>query len=241
MYIVDVTFDHDYGDLIITFSSVVDYDQSINCNQQEFVYQNRLVNPTAVVVPVYPGECYSYDTGTTVHFRLDHYDYFRILNTTNLFRSTDTAFLRWSDQIGRTLNITAGIHPVEVTPDTDGPYLESFDLDLSKNILTLLFDSPIDIDTLNLGEITLQNDYSPNASYILTGGSVLSGGGNTVCIQLTVVDSTFLKNQQAICKDQELCYVNVANSVVEDLWGNLVIATTTKVSDNNIIVGDMHA
>ena len=103
-------------------------------------------------------------------------------------------------------------------PDTEGPNLESFRLNLTSEVLTLNFDETVNVSSLDITSITLRSSaVSPQARFTLTGGEILQENSHIVQIQLDYLDLNAIKlnTKLATGSDNTVIYFN--EGAVEDL------------------------
>lgn len=107
------------------------------------------------------------------------------------------------------------------TADVAGPKIISFvEIDYIRGTLTLSFDEPVDVSTLNATAITLQDFYeSPAQTYKLTGGTTASVDGSVVVLNLTSTDLSGIKAMDNLCHKRGSCYITASSSLIKDLKG----------------------
>ena len=114
--------------------------------------------------------------------------------------------------------------------DTAQPRLLSFDLDLNEGILTLSFDETINITTLNITTLTVQNTMEVTAdSLTLTNGTYDNQNTEVLSLTLSTSDIDFIKSN-SLCQDSTSCFLSVTTSTVRDMAGFQLIANTLMVS-----------
>ena len=100
---------------------------------------------------------------TVVAIVISLYDSNEIKKLTTLATSREDTYLSLTNQTITDMNDNELIEtaiPEQVrnyTEDTTSPTLDSFTIDLDSNILTLFFSETVNVDTLNVEEITLQD------------------------------------------------------------------------------------
>ena len=83
------------------------------------------------------------------------------------------------------------------TPDTEGPAITSYTLNLQDDILELTFNEPVLVSTMNFTRISLSSTANGTAEVVLSGGRLLPPGNEDgvliVVVQLTDEDISQLK------------------------------------------------
>ena len=134
------------------------------------------------------------------------------------------------------------------TPDTTDPRLQSFDLDLDAEVLTLSFTETVDVTRFNITSITLQDTPGGNFSlnhYSLTDSSFLvTSTYHTLEIVLGLDDLNNIKVLTDLATDHNNTFISIGSDLVADVFGNSVeeISTTmaldvsTYTADNTTVV-----
>ena len=151
---------------------------TVNCSAIQIVRKALDTNRSGI-------ECSSTPlvSGTEVTVRLSFVDHYRLSIDSGIATNVSNTFLviehynQLFNNAGSLLTIppASPLQAVMVIPDTTGPMLLSFDLDLNTGLLTLRFSEPV-TDYLALpSAITLQSASNGTAtSYTLTGGGLQS-------------------------------------------------------------------
>ena len=113
-------------------------------------------------------------------------------------------------------------YPLLFTDDTTGPVLESFELNMTSQMLILSFDEPIDTSACNFSGITLQGAASVLPSqtdlyYTLTGGEILTGDGAVIRIMLSPLDINGLQSRPLVATAQANSFLSLASSSLRDV------------------------
>lgn len=148
-----------------------------------------------------------------------------------LFDSPSTAYLRFEyntiqDMAGnsiRTIALPMAVMSSSFMQDTTRPILQSFDIDLTEEVLTLHFDETVNFKSLNVSRITLQADFnisSPMAFYTLTGGAISAMDDTTIRINLITNDLNQLKTQK-IAVNNMSAWLTVSDGLVLDQAGEM--------------------
>ncbi len=132
-------------------------------------------------------------------------------------------------------------------PDTSRPELLGFTLDLNHpdgtNYLTLKFNEPMKVTTLNITDITVQSRFAQRDGvfYKLTGGYLRNSDSDTIVIELLSIDVLNMKLTPGLIRKKQSTYLIYSENMVTDLFGNKVLpevdgyafACTTFVADTN--------
>ena len=112
----------------------------------------------------------------------------------------------------------------QYTNDTTGPTLEGFALDLERDVLTLTFNEPVEVSTLNFTGITVRSNCTAGTSFTLTAGEfippTLSGGHLVVRITLDPDDLIAIKSNTNLATDENNTFLVVMSSSVKDVAYN---------------------
>ena len=105
--------------------------------------------------------------------------------------------------------------------DSSAPVIESFMLDYDTGTMVVSFDETVDLDSMDVTDMTLQNAMSsPSEVYMLLDSNITNGGLVTeVYIQLSVTDFNGLKRSR-VCASQITCYISVTQMLIQDASGN---------------------
>ena len=117
------------------------------------------------------------------------------------------------------------------TPDANNPSLVSFNLDLNRNELTLIFNETVDASELNLTTITLQNSYTnPTTQLGLTLRTLVApttssqDDSTVIVISLGFDDRNDIRGYTNVAVSNETTYISVTNETIIDTSGHSVIA-----------------
>ena len=169
--------------------------------------------------------------------------------------SLDTAFLYYNstgaagdgvllqDSSGEVYENIMGMLAAEIVQDSSPPTVMSFKLlDLDDGELILSFDQPININTLNFANLSLQS--SPfNEAITCTVVVPLSDGnctdgceiGRLVTLSLSLSDLNRLKLENGVCTDISNCYLFYTDTFVEDFGGNSITKYKNYLLQNLIL------
>jgi len=119
------------------------------------------------------------------------------------------------------------------------PQITSWLVDTVSTIMTLNFDVIVDVSTLNVVAISIQNDvFSPTQSYTLTGGTTVSVDGTSVIIDMNNSDTVQLNSMSDILTTVDDSYLVVPATLISDLLGtmNLPILDTAALQATSVTV-----
>ena len=175
--VISWSLDLDVGDLILEIANNESLNVSaINCSAIQIVGRAMDANRSGI-------ECSSNPrlSGSSLTINLSFNDRYRLSVDFEIATNVSDTFLVIDEEVGifndagnlLPISLSSPLQAITVIPDTTGPVLHSFDLDLNTGILNLEFSEPVTI--LRPSAITLQSSPTANStSYTLTGGALLS-------------------------------------------------------------------
>ena len=121
------------------------------------------------------------------------------------------------------------LQAVIVIPDTTGPVLLSFDLDLNVGVLILQFSEPVRVVDLLASAITLQSaSNGSGTSYTLTGGYTASENAATsLMVMFTVHDLNVIKGLVELATSDENTFLSFTTNITKDYALNKAIPVTS--------------
>ena len=110
--------------------------------------------------------------------------------------------------------------------DTRGPELISFVLDLNSNTLALTFNDIVRIDTVTVGEITLQPDQTgiSFATYTLMDSSVVGSNNFNFIIELSAIDRNAINAIADLATNRNNTYLSLTAETLDDIYGGNVLS-----------------
>jgi hypothetical protein len=159
------------------------------------------------------------------------------LNATHLHTAAGSNV---ADQVIETELLRSGTFPATtIVPDTTGPYLQSFALmDMATGNMTLLFNEPVDVGTLNISAFKLTSKLSAGATrHRLTPSSTtVASTGNTDKVHMVIGsdDLNIIKADSALCLFESSCFISFDDSAVKDLNGNPVVEIDEALQLSNV-------
>lgn len=121
----------------------------------------------------------------------------------------------------------------EVILDTSAPTLDSFNLDLGLGTVTLTFNKPIVVNTLQLSLATLLSDTTaaPLAMRPLNEASTTSTDGIVILVDLSYDEANFLRQSTLIATSRANTYLNASFGLARDLMNRSTEMTIVQVND----------
>jgi hypothetical protein len=124
------------------------------------------------------------------------------------------------------------------TVDNTGPSLSSWSLNMSTKKLTLNFSESVDVSTLSVGGITIQNagniaTLSASNSRALSDSTTTSSNAATIVIDLSALDYNALLSSDGsvvLADNESSSYLNLASTAIKDIAGNSLTAIASTAS-----------
>ena len=141
------------------------------------------------------------------------------------------------DQSGNVAMISSPITAANVIPDTTPPDLQRYSLDLSRDLLSLTFNEPVNASTFNIMQFTLYRTNTLFGSVPLSGSLVLTNG---LVIDVTL-DTTLafaIKNDSTIANDVGDTFIAYSLGAVQDLAGVEILERVAGLQAS-IVLSDM--
>jgi len=165
----------------------------------------------------------------TVYIQLDYQDLNEIKLDTNLATGSDNTVISLSDDTTDDLALIPNpsfpsvltLDRTNYFPDTIGPKLLDFSIDLNLELLILNFDEPVNTSSLDTKGITLL-DGVDGLQYMLSGGNSTSPNGLQVSIRLDRTDLNNLKQMESILVSEETSFISISPSTIRDMSGNSI-------------------
>ena len=110
------------------------------------------------------------------------------------------------------------------TPNATRPNLIAFDLDMDSVTLTLVFDEIVDVNTLDLGQIEIQNQVTePTVIERLQDYPFTGPNGRTVSVPLHFSDQVELQQDTRIAVSNTTTFLAILSFAIRDTSGNFVV------------------
>ena len=110
------------------------------------------------------------------------------------------------------------------TRDGTPPTLNRFTANLNSSLLSLIFDEPVNVSSLQFDRFTLLNSRSELAvMYTLSGGSSLSENGRFIDVNITEDDSNEIKKMEDLFTGVDNTFLTYESNTVKDMAGNEIV------------------
>lgn len=168
----------------------------------------------------------------------------QLSNLATLERNTwiSTTELLVNDTDSNQVEVIDALGVTTFTPDETFPMLLNYTLNLTSEILSLSFSETVDVSTLNLNEVLLQNDstlYSEH-SYRLTGGSFTDVDTAVVHVSLSFQDITQIKKDRLLATNENNTFISFSTGLVTDTSLNQIVAISiTAALGADLVVSDV--
>ena len=227
-------FDLDVGSLVFSFTEPINIDQFAF---DEMKLEDDFPDPSSLSIRLSPDTICTVTVNCTnssfVSFKLTTSDLNKIKLEPGLCTATTDCVPKFNESFVTDIvgNMIIAYDPanqinfrlVEFIGDTTGPILENFDLDLSSDELTLVFDEPVSVSSFMASAIFIQESSSGGVSIQLTSASVtLDNDGTTIVISLNR-DADNLKIS-SLASNLNNTFLYFSESAIQDLFGNNVSA-----------------
>ena len=131
---------------------------------------------------------------------------------------------------------------ISYTPDTTSPRVIFYSLDINVGLLRLQFDEAIDVSTIDVTKISIQqNAANTGSSHSLTASSTTpSVSGPSLIIVLSTSDKTTIANDANLAISRSTAFIAFPSSMLSDMAGNVAQAISSSAArtvDRYIVVG----
>ena len=222
--LLSMNFDLDSGRLDLNFSAPV----TVSYPAGRVRFQNQAYLPTHVLTLAGNGS-YSPQSGLvgTVSFILSGEDLASLKLNPFLATSIGNTFVVLAETFAASSNsiplaVQNGTRTGVFTPDTQGPEVTRFDLDLDSNILSLEFSEPVRVESFDATSITLTNSSSPGGVRVQLSNRTYPLAQDNVTLfsaLITMEDATDIK-RQPLCYSVANCFVSYGSALVADVSAN---------------------
>jgi hypothetical protein len=221
------------GSLTLIFSKDIDLSQPFNCSSIGFYSSSSLQTyrlSSSLLVPFFP-------SGDLLEFAVSlPFSSADLIQLKLLSLQQSSAFLLISSDgfydsdlvSSPPISRSQSLLPTRFVDDTDPPLLLNVTLDLSSNLLLLLFDEPLEISSFQIDKFVLQSkagslSSSSISSYQLTTGTVTQQLNESfVAIQLffSETDLTALKLDPSLATNASSSFLSIGYHGAQDIAGN---------------------
>ena len=220
-------FDLDTGMLSISFSEPVSA-SSVNITQFS-LYSDR--SSTATASYTLSGSFIPSPDGNVLNIYLSYVDLNEVKLHQSLCTSITNCIPAFTSQFVSDLagNLVIALTPQLSQPfetfvaDTTSPVLVSFDLDLNTGVLILWFSEPVNANTLDPTQVTLQNAIIATVDLTLSNATTTSSGNGPVIVLQLQSDADRIKTSTDLADSITTTYLSFTASTIQDLSGNAVV------------------
>ena len=232
--------DMDLGTISLTFSETVDAG-TLNVTQFTLLSTNgSMLNETTTFTLTEVSSTSSNDN-TTIVITIGRDDLNIIKNLTELARSENDTYLSITSRAIKDMNMNLveeilPTDPLEVyfyQDDITGPVLNTFDLNMDSEILTLYFDETVDITSIRYPMFTLHSTNDTNGtSIVFSNSSVISNNSPDIDIKLDFYHVQRIKLDEGLAIDDSTTYLTISMGAIDDLslFANTAFNVTRTVS-----------
>ncbi|KAL5489593.1 hypothetical protein EMCRGX_G018703 [Ephydatia muelleri] len=227
--LVASALDMNLGTLFLTFSETVN---AATLDALQVTIQSQAVR--TLITPTYTltGGQTSVTNSTVVYIRLTLNDTNALEQVSGLATSDANTFivitnLTVQDMSGNSnapVPSSVGLDVSSFVSNAVPPTLQKFTLDLNSNTMVLYFSETVDISTLDLSQVTLQNETLSTVNYTLTGGTVMGNNAPQVVVYLTTADLNEVKKRTYLATRLENTFLYINYGTVADTFGNRNVA-----------------
>jgi hypothetical protein len=218
--------------LMLTFDETVN---RLSTNPEVITFQSHLFGSDSV--PLTAGEVLNTEDSTVLSILLDDFDLHNIKRNLELATRRNNTCL----YVGPTLiqdlstqtntNDATSLCASDYGEDRVSPRLIDFEVDLiDDGLLTLHFDEPIDIDTINVTLVTLQAAASLDTGveiFVLSGGRATTINQLQVVINMTTSDVNMIKQLLSLLRGTASSFISIPPEFIMDVSGNAVSEINT--------------
>ena len=238
--LLTMDFDRNTGTLHMEFSNVV----VVTFSAWRIRFQDNHLNPTHTLTLASNGSFGLNDgVGTLISLTLTTEDLNSLKLNPFLATSTANTFVALAENFAHGLGSIPLLQQnatqiMLFIPDTQGPEVVGFDLDLDSDILSIEFSEPVTVDSFDETRILLLNSttipLSETARVSLTGTYPLARGNVTSLRALISIQDTIDIKRQPLCFSVQNCFVAFETLLVSDVSGNTFLASLMPVQVNSV-------
>ena len=218
-------YNDDNGSMILSF------DEPINIGSVDVTRITLLGGPNSPATYTLTDGQYIDLTGgrLSLLFILTQSDVAAIRQVTGLAENADTTYVvvgtgMCRDLAGNQIQQVPNASPIPVSmyiADTGAASLQSFTLDMNFGVLSLTFNDIIDVATVNVSRLTIQNSSSSvTSSYSLTSGRMISPtSSNIIIISLEYTDWNALRSLLNLATSRDNTYISFPATFANTVGG----------------------
>ena len=254
--LVDFAIDLDAGELQLTFSETI---LASNLDASHIhLLDTPSVGNASHLYNLTGGVRRPNTTARILTLELSRFDSNSIKQLTSLGTNANNSYIWISSSLVvdmannsvRALSPYAALKAHDFRRDSIRPELQFFALDLNLGILELSFNEAINVTSLNISAITIQNRLV-TSSVTLTGGNAttqysmavlqplpVTEGDDVAIVQLLPVDLNALKSFEDLATQLNNTYITFTGGLVQDMSGNLALAQVSGRRASNITLDE---
>ena len=232
--LLNYTLDMDLGAIVLTFSDTVNL---TTFNSSGLVIQeasNASETFSINVLRLTDGEASRSLDGLLVTLSLSPDDLNELKRNTNLTTSEEDTYL--AVEMGTILDLAGNelvarsdavaLPPREFIPDTNSPYLVSFNLDMNSSTIFLTFNETVNAYSIDVSQIRLQNRRSdPTELYTISSEAEASTDNSTfVEVYLTKADVDSINRLRSLATGEFDTFISITDLAIADMNNNSVVA-----------------
>ena len=218
-----MTFNANNGRVTITFTEAID----IGSFMVEGIILKNAMGAGAISQFQLASGLETTTNSSVVAIQLSEADLLAIKSMPNLARDTSSTVFSFASSTVTDISGNA-LAEGEVTvimyvPDTTSPQLSSWDIDLSNGNITLHFNEPVIVSSVEPSAITIQNRLSfPDEMVRLTGGRITASTAESMDIQiyLTTENINGIYQQLDLCTEPDNCFIAITDQTADDIFSN---------------------
>jgi len=174
------------------------------------------------------------DSFTEIQLTIGATDLEAIRSLENVVRTPKSTFMSLGQAITdaagnsvKTISSTKGLPVTKHTADVTPPEVAAFDLDLTSDVLTVVFSENVNFNTFKIGNIRLQSEQAATGKgefVDLNSTSVHSSAGKIAKVSLDDVDVDKIKQMGVLATDKSTTYMAVEPIIVQDIAENKALS-----------------
>ena len=168
--------------------------------------------------------------GPSIVINLSEFDRNNIKRELGLATNTNNTYISLTrftiEDMAIMSNLVSPVDDLQIdvfTEDLAQPSLNGFDLDLTRETLTLYFSETVDVATFYVAGITFLN-LETGENYTLTNGSIGHGNEPVVVVDLMRFDLNIIKQLITLATDENNTMLFISNQTIRDMNGNAVLS-----------------
>ena len=246
-YLPDIT-----GPLLETFKLNLDtetlilhFDETVNVSSIQFMLLTVMDDFVPTVRYNLTGGVTLGENTPDVEVVIDFHDLNQLKLATELATNINNTYLQLEMgtvvdlSLSRNLAFFAELRASDFSSDLTRPQLTQFSINLNLETLTLNFDEPVNVSSLDPTGITLANGPNGDTVYTLTGGNTTSMNGLQIVVDFSAQDLNEIKRQESLLVNLDTSFIAISQDVVSDMSGNPVVEiTVSNALNTSAIVND---